>query len=101
MDKKNNRLLCLKSLYIKGEPTLDKLEVDYLLLDSLTSDKSNPSMLISLTKEIYFMRDSFATNLEGIYSDNESIFVTSDNGEGEKDCSQKSRKTIMVKVKMN
>jgi hypothetical protein len=47
------------------------------------------------------MRDSFATNLEGIYSDNESIFVTSDNGEGEKDCSQKSRRTIMMKVKMD
>ena len=57
-------------------------------------------MLISLTKEVLFMRESFATNLEGIYSDNESIFVTSDNGEGEKDCSQKSRTTIMIKMKM-
>jgi uncharacterized protein YjiK len=101
INKNNKRLLCLKSYYIKDHPELDKLEIDYISIDSLTNAKANSNMLISLTKEVYFMRDSFATNLEGIYSDNESIFVTSDNGEGEKDCSQKSRGTIMMKVKMD
>lgn len=101
IDPKNRRLLCLKSYYVKDSPLLDKREIDYILFDALASTTSNSNMLLSLTKEIYFMRNSFATNIEGIYSDNESIFITSDNGEGEKDCSQKSSKTTMIKVKMD
>ena len=77
IDKKNKRFLCLKSYHVKGHPKLDEFEVNYILFDSLTRGKTNPNMLISLTKEVLFMRNSFATNLEGIYSDNESIFVTS------------------------
>jgi len=42
------------------------------------------------------MKDSFATNVEGIYSDDRSIFITSDNGEGDKDCSQIAGKTGMI-----
>ena len=57
-------------------------------------------MLLSLSAEVSFMRASFATNLEGIYSDTESIFIISDNGAGKKDCNQQSRSTIMMKVKM-
>ncbi|WP_274474341.1 SdiA-regulated domain-containing protein [Mangrovimonas aestuarii] len=100
LDTVNKRLLCLKSYYIKGQPRLCKREIHYLQLDSLTTGIAYSNMLISLTSEIYFMRSSFATNVEGIYSDDKSIYVTSDNGEGEKDCDQKSTKTIMIKVKM-
>lgn len=98
MDYENNRLLCLKSYYLKNQPNLCKREIDYISIDSLSNKQTNPNMLLSLTKEIYRNRNSFATNIEGIYSDNESIFVTSDNGEGKKDCSQKSIKTILIKV---
>lgn len=99
IDYENNKLLCLKSYYVKGQPHLDKTEIDHISIDSLSNKNSKSNMLLSLTKEVYFMRNSFATNIEGIYSDNESIFVTSDNGEGKKDCSQKSMKTIMIRVK--
>lgn len=99
IDYENKRLLCLKSYYVKDQPHLDKREIDFISFDSLANKNTNSNMLLSLTKEIYFMRHSFATNIEGVYSDNESIYVTSDNGEGEKDCSQKSSKTTMIRVK--
>ena len=80
---------------------MNRREIDFILFDALKNSQSEPNNLLSLTKEIYFMKDSFATNVEGIYSDDRSIFITSDNGEGDKDCSQKSSKTGMIRVKMN
>jgi hypothetical protein len=41
-------------------------------------------MLLSLSKEVSCMRASFATNLEGVYSGTEPMFITNDHGEGEK-----------------
>ncbi len=99
IDSENNRLLCLKSYYVKNLPKLSKRSIDYLLFDSLTSKITSPNNLLSLTKEMYFMRNSFALNIEGIYSDDTSIYITSDNGEGSKDCNQKSSKTMMMKIK--
>lgn len=100
IDKNKYRLLCLKSYHLRGQPELDKFEIDHIPLDVLMNSNWRSKKLRSLSAEVSFMRASFATNLEGIYSDTESVFITSDNGEGEKDCSQKSRKTIMMKVKL-
>ena len=100
IDSENKRLLCLKSYYVGHASSSNKREIEYISFDALTHNTANPNMLISLSKEVYAARDTYATNVEGIYSDCESIFVTSDNGEGKKDCSQKSSKTTMIKVKM-
>jgi hypothetical protein len=47
------------------------------------------------------MRASFATNLEDVYPGTEPMFITSDHREGEKDCGQKPRKTVIIKMKVN
>lgn len=99
IDSKSKRLLCLKSYYVKNQPILCKREIEYIVLDSLANKNPYPKPLVSLSKEIYNMRNSFATNIEGIYSDDESIFITSDNGIGIKDCSQISMKTMLIRVK--
>jgi hypothetical protein len=82
-------------------PSFFNREFDFILFDALKNSQSEPNRLLSLTKEIYFMKDSFATNVEGIYSDERSIFITSDNGEGDKDCSQTASKTVMIREEMD
>jgi hypothetical protein len=45
------------------------------------------------------LRHSFAVNVEGIFYDGNSIFVVSDNGDGNsRDCDDKASKTVMIRI---
>lgn len=104
IDSAQKRLLCLKQYYIKDDnlTKLNKREIEYVSLDSLKKNKTIPSPLLSLSKEIYEQRKSFASNIEGIYFDNKSIFITSDNGGGKtRDCNEITTKTVMIKIETN
>jgi len=101
IDVDNNRLLCLKSHYNVRACPSNRREIEYILLDSFPQKKCKPIMLVSISEGVSFMKESFATNVEGIYSDSKSIYITSDNGEGRKDCNDKSIKTALIKITLD
>lgn len=102
IDYINNRLLCLKSCYVEDWSALNKREIDYIKLDACfkSTQFTYPNTLLSLSKDVLFMKKTYATNIEGIYCDSSHIYITSDNGEGEKDCSQISSKTAMIRIEL-
>lgn len=102
LDPQNNRLLCLKS-YWTGYKNMasSKLEIEYIQLDSTlqTIPKNwTTQALISISNEVNTKRSIYAGNLEGIYYDEGTLYITSDNGMGAIDCNSTSKKTAFIQI---
>lgn len=54
IDKNNYRLLCLKSYHLKGQPELDKFEIDYISLGALTNNKWKSKTAISKCRSLLY-----------------------------------------------
>ncbi len=98
IDQQNKRLLCIRSYYVGHASVKNKREVHVVPIKVLKKKKTNSKILVSVSEAVFLHRNSFATNVEGIYADMETIYITADNGKGIKDCSQISKKTPLIRI---
>lgn len=100
VDKSRHRLLCLKSFYLHSMYPDNKRSIESIAFDDTQEDllSAQPLHLCSISNEVRAHKKTYATNVEGMYADQDHIYISSDNGQGVPNCDDISVKTAMIRL---